>query len=161
MYFFYISAPFGTNVLRMQLTNSNFAYHLQIPEDDWGWPKHVRSVTCINKILSKVLLFSVFLIVCSKQWIHLKLFFNDSFYYLSLFLHSCHTVNHILYTHYAVQGAVCLLCIYCTYLMHWLGGITVTLVGVINFVKKYIPHKQSQHLLGDPCTYTFNLCYFF
>ena len=37
----------------------------------------------------------------------------------------------------------------------------MALVGVINLVKKYIPHKQSQHLLGDPCTYTFNLYYFF
>jgi len=34
MYFFCISAPFGTNVLQVQLINSNFACHLQIPEDD-------------------------------------------------------------------------------------------------------------------------------
>jgi hypothetical protein len=37
----------------------------------------------------------------------------------------------------------------------------MSLVGVINLVKKYIPHKQSQHLLGDSRTYTFNVLLFF
>jgi hypothetical protein len=90
---------------------------------------------------------------------HLKLFFNNSFSSHILFLHSCQTVNHILYTH-AVQEAVCLLFMYCTYFVLWHGGITVALVGVINIVKKYIPHKRSQYLLGDSCTYTFSVLLF-
>jgi hypothetical protein len=36
----------------------------------------------------------------------------------------------------------------------------VALVGVINVVKKYIPHKQCQHLLGDPCKFIFNVLLF-